>query len=76
MTTRRKYWLHFMIPKPPTVQARAQVEAQTALNFGLTRNHLRVAGHDDSSFDLLAIPTPTGRRAFELLDAPIPLTLK
>jgi len=42
----------------------------------LTRNHLRVAGHDQSGFDLLAIPTPTGRRAFELLDAPIPLTLK
>src|ERR1019366_6572892 len=42
----------------------------------LTRNRLRVAGHDQSGFDLLAIPTPTGRRAFELLDAPIPLTLK
>jgi len=42
----------------------------------LTRNHLRVAGHDQSGFDLLAIPTPTGRRAFELLGAPIPLTLK
>jgi hypothetical protein len=42
----------------------------------LTRNHLRVAGHDPSGFDLLAIPTPTQRRAFELLDAPIPLTLK
>jgi hypothetical protein len=42
----------------------------------LTRNHLRVAGHDQSGFDLLAIPTPTGRRAFELLSAPIPLTLK
>jgi transposase len=42
----------------------------------LTRNHLRVAGHDESGFDLLAIPTPTGRRAFELLGAPIPLTLK
>jgi Transposase DDE domain len=42
----------------------------------LTRNHLRVAGQDQSGFDLLAIPTPTGRRAFELLDAPIPLTLK
>jgi hypothetical protein len=25
----------------------------------LTRNHLRVAGHDESGFDLLAIPTPT-----------------
>ena len=24
----------------------------------LTRNHLRVAGHDESGFDLLAIPTP------------------
>jgi len=42
----------------------------------LTRNHLRVAGHDESGFDLLAIPTPTQRAAFELLDAPIPLTLK
>src|ERR1035437_8317699 len=39
----------------------------------LTRNHLRVAGHDHSGFDLLAVPTPTGRRAFELLGAPIPL---
>jgi len=42
----------------------------------LTRNHLRVAGHDESGFDLLAIPTPTQRRAFELLGASIPLTLK
>jgi hypothetical protein len=42
----------------------------------LTRNHLRVAGHDQSGFDLLAVPTPTGRRAFELLSAPTPLTLK
>jgi len=42
----------------------------------LTRNDLRVAGHDQSGFDLLAIPTPTQRRAFELLHAPIPLTLK
>jgi len=42
----------------------------------LTRNHLRVAGHNESGFDLLAIPTPTQRRAFELLDAPIPVTLK
>jgi hypothetical protein len=42
----------------------------------LTRNHLRVAGHDESGFDLLAIPTPTQRRAFELLGSPIPLTLK
>jgi Transposase len=42
----------------------------------LTRNHLRVTGHDQSGFDLLATPTPTQRRAFELLSAPIPLTLK
>jgi Transposase DDE domain len=42
----------------------------------LTRNHLRVVGHDESGFALLATPTPTQRRAFELLDAPIPLTLK
>ena len=42
----------------------------------LTRNHLHVAGHDQSGFDLLAIPTPTQRRAFELLGAPIPMTLK
>ena len=42
----------------------------------LTRNHLRVAGHDQSGFDLLATPTPTQRRAFELLGTPIPLTLK
>ena len=42
----------------------------------LTRNHLRVAGHDESGFDLLAVPTPTQRPAFELLNAPIPHTLK
>jgi hypothetical protein len=42
----------------------------------LTRNHLRIAGHDESGFDLLAIPTPNQRRAFELLGAPIPRTLK
>jgi hypothetical protein len=41
----------------------------------LTRNHLRV-GNDAAGFDLIAIPTPTQRRAFELLGAPIPLTLK
>ena len=42
----------------------------------LTRNHLRVAGHDQSGFDLIAIPTPTQRQAFELLGASIPLTLR
>ncbi len=44
----------------------------------LTRNHLRVAhqDRDEAGFDLLAVATPTQRRAFELLGAPIPLTLK
>jgi hypothetical protein len=42
----------------------------------LTRNHLRIAGNDAAGFDLIALPTPTQRRVFELLDAPIPLTLK
>ena len=42
----------------------------------LTRNHLRVTGHDETGFDLLAVPTPTQRRAFELVGAAIPLTLK
>jgi hypothetical protein len=32
----------------------------------LTRNHHRVVGNDESGFDLLAVPTPTQRRAFEL----------
>ena len=40
----------------------------------LTRNRIRTAG--TTEFDLLASPTPTQRRAFELLEAPIPLTLK
>jgi len=40
----------------------------------LTRNRIRTAGRTE--FDLLASPTPTQRRAFELLGAPIPLTLK
>jgi len=40
----------------------------------LTRNRIRTAG--TTEFDLLASPTPTQRRAFELLGAPIPLTLK
>ena len=42
----------------------------------LTRNDLRVTGNDQSGFDLLAVPTPTQRRAFELLGTPIPHTLK
>ena len=38
----------------------------------LTRSTIRVSGH---TIDLLATPTPTQRRAFELLDTPIPTTL-
>ena len=43
----------------------------------LTRNNLRY-GTDDTApiVPTLAVPTPTQRRAFELLDQPIPLTLK
>jgi hypothetical protein len=40
----------------------------------LSRNHLRVAGHDEAGLDLLSIPTQ--RRAFELLSVAIPLALK
>jgi hypothetical protein len=39
----------------------------------LTRNHIRAG---NTEFDILATPTPTQRRAFDLLAAPIPLTLK
>jgi len=42
----------------------------------LTRNTLRVTGDHSNEFDLLAVPTPTQRRAFELLDAAVPLRLK
>ncbi len=41
----------------------------------LTRNTLRVTGRD-GDFDLLAVPTPTQRRAFELLGATVPLRLQ
>jgi hypothetical protein len=41
----------------------------------LTRNRIRVTGADHLGFDQLALPTPTQRRAFELLHAPIPLNL-
>ncbi|MDA8037778.1 MAG: IS1634 family transposase [Actinomycetota bacterium] len=40
----------------------------------LTRNTMRVVG-TGVTFDLLATPTPTQRRAFELLGAPVPRTL-
>ena len=41
----------------------------------LTRNTVRIAGHQDSGFDLLALPTPVQRRAFDLLATPVPLRL-
>ena len=41
----------------------------------LTRNRIQIAGADHPGFDQLALPTPVQRRAFELLHAPIPLTL-
>jgi DDE family transposase len=42
----------------------------------LTRNTVRIAGHHDSGFDLLALPTPVQRRAFDLLGAAVPLHLQ
>jgi len=38
----------------------------------LTRNRMRVIAGEGVTFDLLATPTPTQRRAFELLGVPIP----
>ncbi len=43
----------------------------------LTRNEIRFLGIADTpTISQLAIPTPTQRRAFELLGVPVPLTLK
>jgi Transposase DDE domain len=43
----------------------------------LTRNQVHVTGQPHPvTTELLATPTPLQRRAFELLDAPIPLTLR
>ncbi len=43
----------------------------------LTRNTLRITSDDTATeFDLLAVPTPTQRRAFELLSAAVPLRLQ
>jgi hypothetical protein len=39
----------------------------------LTRNTIHIAGHHDDGFDLLAVPTSIQRRAFDLLDAAVPL---
>ena len=42
----------------------------------LTRNQIRyLAVHDQPVVEQLALPTPTQRRAFQLLNRPIPLTL-
>ena len=41
----------------------------------LTRNTMRTTTGTTSTFELLATPTPTQRRAFELLGAPVPLKL-
>lgn len=41
----------------------------------LTRDTLRVAGADGVTFDLVATPTQTQRRVFELLGASVPRTL-
>ena len=41
----------------------------------LTRNTMRVAGGEGVTFELLATPTPTQRRVFELLGVPVPRTL-
>jgi hypothetical protein len=41
----------------------------------LTRNTMRTTTDTTSEFELLATPTPTQRRVFELLGAPMPLKL-
>jgi hypothetical protein len=42
----------------------------------LTRNRIHITGtNNDTAFDQLTEPTPTQRRAFELLNTPIPITL-
>jgi hypothetical protein len=41
----------------------------------LTRNHVRIAG-TEHTLTMLAEPTPTQQRVFELLNQPLPLTLK
>ncbi len=41
----------------------------------LTRNTVRVTSESSSEFELLATPTPTQRRVFELLGASVPLQI-
>jgi len=42
----------------------------------LTRNQIHLTGTDTTDFPMLATPTSTQRRAFELLNTAIPLTLQ
>ena len=43
----------------------------------LSRNDMHVAGTPhDQTFQLLAVPTPTQHRAFDLIHTPIPLQLR
>ena len=76
---------------PATRSKSAQKKAATKLNADdeevrgfrelldhlgtLTRNTMRTTTQTTSEFELLATPTPTQRRAFELLGAPVPLKL-
>lgn len=41
----------------------------------LTRNTMRTTTETTNEFELLATPTPTQHRVFELLGAPVPLKL-
>ena len=57
------------------IRERSQASWQLYLAT-LTRNTCRIAGTAAAaSFDKLAEPTPTQRRAFELIGASIPLRL-
>lgn len=43
----------------------------------LTRNRIHIGGHDDDAvFELVATPTTTQRRAFELIGRPVPNALR
>ena len=42
----------------------------------MTRNTIHLPNQPNVTFDLIAIPTPNQRRAFELLSTPIPTHLK
>jgi hypothetical protein len=61
----------------PVASVRSYVGPDPGLST-LTGNHLQLAhgGQASAGFDLVAVPTPSQRRAFELLGAAIPLTLE